>query len=105
MRAFRQQPPTPARTCAFEKEAAEIQSQADALTKRGEALREESERAHHRADRFDLGELGVELALVLCSLAVLTAAPVEVELRPVLASALVAWLRAGSAASCAAVLG
>jgi FtsZ-binding cell division protein ZapB len=56
----------------YKKEAAEIQSQADALTKRGEALREESEHAHHRADRFDLGELGVELALVLCSLAVLT---------------------------------
>ncbi len=56
----------------YEKEAAEIQSQADALTKRGEALRDESQHAHHRADRFDLGELGVELALVLCSLAVLT---------------------------------
>ncbi len=28
--------------------------------------------AHHRGDRLDLGELGVELALVLCSVAILT---------------------------------
>ena len=40
----------------------------------------------------------------MCSLAVLTAAPVEVALRPVLASAFVAWLRAVSAAICAAVV-
>src|ERR1700680_3607401 len=38
------------------------------------------------------------------SCAVLTAAPVEVAPWPVLASALVAWLRAASAAICAAVL-
>jgi hypothetical protein len=31
-----------------------------------------SEEAHHRADWFDLGELGVELALVLSSVAILT---------------------------------
>jgi uncharacterized protein DUF4337 len=56
----------------YETEAADIQSQAEALTKRGDEYRDESQHAHHRADRFDLGELGVELALVLCSLAVLT---------------------------------
>jgi hypothetical protein len=32
----------------------------------------ESHHSHLRAHRFDLGELGVELALVLCSLALLT---------------------------------
>lgn len=31
--------------------------------------------AHHRAERLDLAELAVELALVLCSLAVLTKGP------------------------------
>jgi hypothetical protein len=31
-----------------------------------------SEEAHHRGDRFDLAQLAVELALVLCSIAVLT---------------------------------
>lgn len=56
----------------YEEDAAKIQAEADALTKRGGELQEESQHAHHRADRFDLGELGVELALVLCSLAVLT---------------------------------
>src|SRR5262249_26256338 len=56
----------------YEKEAAEIQAEADALTERARELQRESQHAHHRADRFDLGELGVELALVLCSLAVLT---------------------------------
>ena len=56
----------------YEQDAAEIQTKAESLTKRAEKLQEESEHAHHRADRYDLGELGVELALVLCSLAVLT---------------------------------
>ena len=56
----------------YEQDAAEIQTKAETLTNRAEKLQEESEHAHHRADRYDLGELGVELALVLCSLAVLT---------------------------------
>ena len=56
----------------YETEAADIQTEAKALTDRARELQEESQHAHHRADRFDLGELGVELALVLCSLAVLT---------------------------------
>jgi hypothetical protein len=56
----------------YEQDAAEIQADAKSLTERAEELQKESSHAHHRADRFDLGELGVELALVLCSLAVLT---------------------------------
>jgi hypothetical protein len=31
----------------------------------------ESEHTHHRSDRYDLGEMGVEMALVLCSVAIL----------------------------------
>ncbi len=56
----------------YEQEAAEIKARAEVLTNRAKELQEESQDAHHRADRFDFGELGIELALVLCSLAVLT---------------------------------
>jgi hypothetical protein len=59
----------------YEREAAAIQAEAERFTKQAEALQKESAHAHDRADRYDLGELGVELALVLCSLAVLTKRP------------------------------
>jgi hypothetical protein len=36
------------------------------------SLIKRSELTHHQGDRFDLGELGIELSLVLCSVAVLT---------------------------------
>ncbi len=42
------------------------------LNAEADKLQAEAEHAHHRADRFDLGELFVEFALVLCSVAVLT---------------------------------
>jgi hypothetical protein len=53
-------------------DAAEIKREGDRL---GEAIKKyegEAKMYHHRADFLDLGELGVELALVLCSIAVLT---------------------------------
>jgi hypothetical protein len=53
-------------------EAEALRKKADALEKEALAMRHESEEAHHRGDRFDLAELAVELALVLCSIAVLT---------------------------------
>ncbi len=56
----------------YQKQAKEIQDKAREEEDKAKKLEEESHRAHHRADRYDLGELGVELALVLCSLAVLT---------------------------------
>jgi hypothetical protein len=59
----------------YRKQAEEIQEKAREEEKIAEELHEESHRAHRRADRYDLGELGVELALVLCSLAVLTKRP------------------------------
>ncbi len=48
--------------------------EAEARQKRTEAAErlKESVHEHHQGDRFDLSELGVELGLVLCSLAVLT---------------------------------
>jgi len=59
----------------YEKETADIEKTAKELTHQAEHRQTESEHAHHRADRYDLGELGIELALVLCSLAVLTKRP------------------------------
>jgi hypothetical protein len=56
----------------YQKETGEIEKTARELTEQAKKLQEENEHAHHRADRYDLGELGIELSLVLCSLAVLT---------------------------------
>jgi hypothetical protein len=59
----------------YQKETADIEKTAKELAEQAKERQKESEHAHHRADRYDLGELGVELALVLCSLAVLTKRP------------------------------
>jgi hypothetical protein len=59
----------------YEQEAAGIEADARKFTDQAKELQKESEHAHHRADRYDLGELGIELSLVLCSLAVLTKRP------------------------------
>jgi hypothetical protein len=70
----------------YEKELPVMMAEAKALVKKGEDAQkkaeeelahskedlEKSHEAHARGDRFDLAELGVEMALVLCSLAVLT---------------------------------
>jgi hypothetical protein len=63
----------------YEGELPDLQAKAEALVGRGHALEEEgqkkleeSEGAHQRGNRLDLAELGLELALVLCSLAVLS---------------------------------
>jgi hypothetical protein len=56
----------------YKEESEEIKKEAESYEKDARDRREQSHRAHDRADRYDLGELGVELALVLCSLAVLT---------------------------------
>lgn len=55
------------------------ESQAKELTKKGEEAEvkaqsalKESHEVHARADRFDFGELGLQLGVVLCSLAILT---------------------------------
>ena len=68
-----------AKTNQYNDDAEEIQKKARDLEKKGEQRQEEagellkeSGDVHHRAGRFDVGELGLELALVLCSLAVLT---------------------------------
>jgi hypothetical protein len=63
----------------YEEELPKWKRQAEDLTDKGESkqkkagqLLQQSEMAHHRAERFDLGELGLQLGVVLCSLAILT---------------------------------
>lgn len=56
----------------YKKELPELEAQARKLEEEARQFQEQSVAVHHRADRFDLGELGVELGLVLASLAVLT---------------------------------
>jgi hypothetical protein len=56
----------------MEQKAKETGEKAIELQKEAKKMIEKSEHAHHHADRFDWGELAVELAVVLCSVAVLT---------------------------------
>ncbi len=59
----------------YEVEAKELETEARNLKAQAEEARHRAETAHHQSDRYDLGELGVELALVLCSVAILTKRP------------------------------
>src|SRR5262249_28040092 len=54
------------------KEARELEKKTEDKQQEARARLDASHEAHLRADRFDFGELGVELGLVLCSLALLT---------------------------------
>jgi uncharacterized coiled-coil protein SlyX len=56
----------------YKADVKKIEEEARELTEKAKHFEEEAAHAHHMSDRFDLGELGVELALVLCSLTVLT---------------------------------
>jgi hypothetical protein len=49
-----------------------LQEQARELERQADAKRHESHFTHDKGSRFDLGELAVELGLVLCSIAILT---------------------------------
>jgi hypothetical protein len=71
---------------AYKKELPEMKAEAEKLTKETKVLQEESRKVlkestitdneghhvHKRADRFDFGELGLQLGVVLCSMAILT---------------------------------
>ncbi|HZU38002.1 MAG TPA: DUF4337 domain-containing protein [Gemmataceae bacterium] len=59
----------------IQKKATELEDEAKKVADEAKEAEHESHVVHQRADRFDLGELGVELALVLCSIAVLTKNP------------------------------
>jgi hypothetical protein len=56
----------------YKHEAAEIQEKAKEHQEESKRHKANSVKVHHRGDRYDLGELCVEIGLVLCSLAVLT---------------------------------
>ena len=56
----------------YKKDVAKLEKQATEKQHEGHGYEHDSEHKHHQAFYFDLGELGVELALVLCSVAILT---------------------------------
>jgi hypothetical protein len=56
----------------YEVKLKELQKDAEKLVEKGKEHIEKSHEAHARADRFDYGELGLQLGVVLCSLAILT---------------------------------
>lgn len=61
-----------AQVAKYQSELPEMQAKAEQLEHDAHDRKEESHHFHERAKRFDLGELGIELGLVLCSIAVLT---------------------------------
>jgi hypothetical protein len=56
----------------YKTELPEQRQRAENFDKQADAAELEAEQVHRQADRFDLGELGVELALILSSIAILT---------------------------------
>src|SRR5262249_44851003 len=56
----------------YSREADDIERQARRLDAEGVKYQGMSNHEHHQADRFDLGELFVELALVVSSVAILS---------------------------------
>ncbi len=53
-------------------DAKKLEMKGHQLSQEIQKYAEEAHRHHHRANFFDLGELGIELALILCSIALLT---------------------------------
>ena len=56
----------------YAKELPDLEAQARGLEEEADEYKARSDGTHHMADRFDLGELGIELGLVLASIAILT---------------------------------
>lgn len=56
----------------YKKELPEMEKDGHEKELEVDRLMEKSHAAHHQADFFDGGELGIEIALILCSIAVLT---------------------------------
>jgi hypothetical protein len=61
-----------ARIKKWEGEAEKIMDEANTCGDEAKKYEELAEKSHHRGDLYDLGELGVELSLVLCAVALLT---------------------------------
>ncbi len=60
------------RVAKYEKELPDLEARARSLEAEADEYKAKSVAMHHRADRFDLGELGIELGLVLASVAILS---------------------------------
>jgi hypothetical protein len=60
-----------AKAARYGEEGAEAEEKAKKAEEQAEKFEHESKHMHHRSDRYDLGEMAVELALVLCSVAIL----------------------------------
>ena len=56
----------------YKEELPEMEKQGHDKEEEVERLMEKSHAAHKQADFFDGGELGIEMALILCSIALLT---------------------------------
>ena len=56
----------------YKEQTAKIEEKANEYMEEARKHRAESKHMHHLGDRYDMAELGVEVGLVLCSLAVLT---------------------------------
>jgi hypothetical protein len=56
----------------YEAEAEKLDHEAKELDENIKEEQEKSHHAHRKSDFYDLGEMGVELALVVCSVAILT---------------------------------
>jgi hypothetical protein len=56
----------------YDKRLPKMEEDAHHLEEEAEVSMKKSREMHHQADRFDWGELAVEMAVVLCSVAVLT---------------------------------
>jgi hypothetical protein len=56
----------------YKEESDKLEEEAHKLTEEANAYEHKAHRTHLKGNLFDLGELGIELALVLCSIAVLT---------------------------------
>ncbi len=56
----------------YDKKLKAIAAEAEEIANQGNEYLEKAHHVHARADRFDYGELALQLAVVLCSLAILT---------------------------------
>ena len=57
---------------AIRQKAEKEKKQADKHAEKGKGYRKKSDALHKQADWFDAGELGIDLAIVLCSVAILS---------------------------------
>jgi len=60
------------KVATYQTDSEKLQEEAREFEERAKEKKSHSEHIHHVSDRYDFGELSVQIALVLCSIAVLT---------------------------------